>query len=137
MGLFDRMCSAEAMMTYPTLYKMSQSGQLFNVRVFWVWIGNAMLHSLLLYWLPLLAFQQDVVWGHGRDGGYLVLGNTVYSVSQALLVLRHPTNVATLIAVRGDDSVFESSLGDQLLDVDHPPCHLGLNRCLVPLPHYL
>jgi len=80
MGLFDRVCSADAMMSFPLLYKSSQLGSAFNRKVFWLWIANSMFHSILLYWLPLMAFQQDVVWSSGRDGGYLVLGNTVYSV---------------------------------------------------------
>lgn len=50
-------------------------------QVFWVWIINALIHSSLLYWLPLLALKQDVAWANGRDGGYLLLGNFVYTVS--------------------------------------------------------
>jgi len=42
---------------------------------------NALFHSALLYWLPLMALKQDVAWGNGRDGGYLLLGNFVYTVS--------------------------------------------------------
>jgi phospholipid-transporting ATPase len=29
----------------------------------------------------MYAYQGAVVWGNGRDGGYLVLGNMVYTVS--------------------------------------------------------
>ncbi|XP_065347057.1 probable phospholipid-transporting ATPase IA isoform X1 [Cloeon dipterum] len=79
MGLFDRACSADAMTKYPLLYKSSQLGSAFNRNVFWLWIFNSLFHSVLLFWLPLLAFESDVVWSNGRDGGYLVLGNTVYS----------------------------------------------------------
>ncbi|XP_055378275.1 probable phospholipid-transporting ATPase IA isoform X3 [Condylostylus longicornis] len=79
MGLFDKVCSAETMIKYPALYKTSQSATLFNVKVFWIWIGNALLHSILLFWLPLLAYQSESIWGNGKTGGYLVLGNTVYT----------------------------------------------------------
>lgn len=81
MGLFDKTCSAETMMAYPQLYKPSQSGELFNVKVFWVWVVNGMIHSAILYWLPLLACQHDILWMNGKEGGYLVLGNCVYTVS--------------------------------------------------------
>ncbi|EDS27274.1 phospholipid-transporting ATPase 1 [Culex quinquefasciatus] len=63
----------------PRLYEPSQSAQLFNVKVFWYWIFNALVHSVLLYWLPMFTYQGDVIWGNGRDGGYLVLGNIVYT----------------------------------------------------------
>lgn len=50
---------------------------------------NALFHSALLYWLPLMALEQDVAWGNGRDGGYLLLGNFVYTVSVMQLYPLH------------------------------------------------
>ncbi|XP_038106522.1 probable phospholipid-transporting ATPase IA isoform X6 [Culex quinquefasciatus] len=79
MGLFDKVTSAEQMLKEPRLYEPSQSAQLFNVKVFWYWIFNALVHSVLLYWLSMFTYQGDVIWGNGRDGGYLVLGNIVYT----------------------------------------------------------
>lgn len=40
-----------------------------------------MLHSAILYWLPLFMCQGDILWMNGKEGGYLVLGNCVYTVS--------------------------------------------------------
>lgn len=40
-----------------------------------------MIHSIILFWMPKYAYEGDVVWSNGRDGGYLVLGNMVYTVS--------------------------------------------------------
>jgi phospholipid-transporting ATPase len=54
---------------------------MFNVKVFWIWIGNAMIHSIILFWMPKYAFEGDIIWSNGRDGGYLVLGNMVYTVN--------------------------------------------------------
>lgn len=67
---------------YPKLYKPSQSGELFNVKVFWIWVTNGMLHSAILYWLPLFVCQHDILWMNGKEGGYLILGNCVYTVSK-------------------------------------------------------
>ena len=66
-------------MTTPSLYKETQKGVFFNNRVFWKWIFNAILHSMILFWLPMKAFQHGTVWGNGKSGDYLSLGNTVYS----------------------------------------------------------
>ena len=79
LGLFDRRCMAEVAYRYPELYKPSQSAQHFNVKIFWLWTFKALMHSMILFWLPLMAFGQDIVWSHGKDGGYLVLGNAVYT----------------------------------------------------------
>lgn len=72
------------MLKYPKLY--GQKGSNFSVTTFWVWIGNAMVHSILLYWLSMLAVDHEVLWKNGRDGGYLMLGNMVYTVSIQRLI---------------------------------------------------
>ncbi|XP_051154050.1 probable phospholipid-transporting ATPase IA isoform X2 [Leptopilina boulardi] len=80
MGLFDKVCSAETHLAHPRLYATKNDNEhAFNIKVFWIWIFNALVHSSLLYWLALFALQQDVIWKNGRDGGYLVLGNIVYT----------------------------------------------------------
>ncbi|XP_065215293.1 probable phospholipid-transporting ATPase IA isoform X3 [Planococcus citri] len=76
-GIFDKVCSAETMLKHPKLY--SQNSSQFSVKIFWVWIINALLHSVLLFWIPMLAVSQDVIWAHAREGGYLVMGNMVYT----------------------------------------------------------
>lgn len=108
MGLFDKVCSAETHLAHPGLYATKNTGESsFNIKVlyfffydiylhlkycffykalvllvqvFWIWIINALIHSSLLYWLSLMALKEDVIWGNGRDGGYIVLGNFVYTV---------------------------------------------------------
>lgn len=54
LGLFDRYCSAESMVRFPQLYKQSQNSELFNVKIFWMWIANSVYHSILLFWMPVL-----------------------------------------------------------------------------------
>ena len=51
LGLFDRPLKAQTMLKYPQLYKNSQSESDFNIKVFWTWIFNAVLHSILLYYV--------------------------------------------------------------------------------------
>jgi phospholipid-transporting ATPase len=80
LGLFDRSCSAETREKYPSLYHSTQKSELFNHREFWKWIGNAIFHSILLFWLPKLAMSTGVSWPGGQTDGYLVLGNTVYTL---------------------------------------------------------
>ncbi|XP_076039881.1 ATPase phospholipid transporting 8A1 isoform X2 [Oratosquilla oratoria] len=79
LGIFDRSCSAETRMKYPELYRESQSGSHYNWKVFVWWVFLALVHSLLLFILPSLSMTQDIAWGHGRSGGYLMLGNMVYT----------------------------------------------------------
>ncbi|KAL1122527.1 hypothetical protein AAG570_002858 [Ranatra chinensis] len=76
-GLFDKVCSESTMLNNPKLYGSSTHN--FGVTIFWIWIFNALGHSVMLFWLPKLAMEQDVAWPNGRDGGYLMLGNMVYT----------------------------------------------------------
>ncbi|KRG04765.1 probable phospholipid-transporting ATPase IA isoform X5 [Drosophila mojavensis] len=78
-GLFEKFCTADTMLRYPLLYKPSQNAKLFNVRVFWIWIFNALLHSVFLFWLPLFAFESESIWSDGKTSDYLLLGNMVYT----------------------------------------------------------
>jgi phospholipid-transporting ATPase len=78
-GLFDQNCNAHTRMENPGLYKTSQNSELFNNKVFWIWIANATLHSIILYWLPMLAYGEGVVWSSVKSSDYLVLGNIFYS----------------------------------------------------------
>ena len=78
-GLFDRHCLESTRMKNPALYRATQKSDYFNHKVFWKWIGNAIFHSIILYWVPLAIYGEGNVWNSGRSGGYLVLGNIVYS----------------------------------------------------------
>merc|ERR1719402_280064 len=80
LGLFDMNCTAKTRETYPSLYHSSQKSELFNHRVFWKWMGNSIYHSVLLFWIPMFSMRTGVTWSSGHSDGYLVLGNTVYTV---------------------------------------------------------
>ncbi|XP_014253850.1 probable phospholipid-transporting ATPase IA isoform X3 [Cimex lectularius] len=84
-GLFDKVCSADVMLRYPKLYSHRPN---FGVLTFWIWIGNALVHSIILFWLPMWMLQQDTVWPNGREGGYLVLGNFVYTYVVVVVCLK-------------------------------------------------
>ncbi|XP_034247124.1 probable phospholipid-transporting ATPase IA isoform X6 [Thrips palmi] len=88
MGIFDKVCSAEMMLQYPKLYSPSQNGEHLNVKVFWGWIVVAIIHSIILYWLPMLMCQHDVLWSSGFDQSYLVLGNFVYTYTVVTVCLK-------------------------------------------------
>ena len=80
LGIFDKTCSDETREAIPQLYTISQRSELYNSKRFWMWIGNAIYHSILLFWLCKWAMEMGVEWGSGNSDGYLVLGNTVYTM---------------------------------------------------------
>ncbi len=80
MGLFDQYCNAETRMNYPSLYQATQKSEYFNYRVFWLWIAKSIIHSVVLFWMPMWGFSEGVVWVSGKNGDYLVVGNIVYTL---------------------------------------------------------
>lgn len=84
MGIFDKICSGHVMIKYPELYRPSQEAKFLNVQVFWIWIFNAVLHSMILFWLPMFVYGNHILWPSGLGGGNMVLGNMVYTVSNTV-----------------------------------------------------
>ena len=78
-GLFDQNCKADTRMTNPELYKGSQKSDQFSSKVFWKWIFLSVIHSLVIFFIPLGIYKYGQVWHNGRDGDYLVVGNICYS----------------------------------------------------------
>lgn len=91
-----------------------------------------MIHSMILFWMPMYAYYGDVIWSSGREGGYLVLGNMVYTVS-----FNSPTFAPffiiwiDFILVRCGDSLSEGGIDNKLVDVANALLHLGVDRSLV------
>ncbi|XP_072332990.1 phospholipid-transporting ATPase IB isoform X1 [Scyliorhinus torazame] len=79
LGIFERTCSQENMLRFPQLYRITQNADCFNTQVFWGHCINALVHSIILFWLPLKALQQDSVLMNGQAMDYLFLGNIVYT----------------------------------------------------------
>jgi len=96
-GLFDRTASAETMMRFPGLYKLSQNRRSFSVLVFWIWILNATYHSVILFWLSKLALVNGVAWPNGQEGGWLMLGNTVYTYVVVTVCLKAALEIDTWV----------------------------------------
>merc|ERR1711915_184377 len=51
-----------------------------NPTVFWRWIIQAIAHSAILFWIPLMTMETGVNNAHGYSEGYLEIGNTIYTV---------------------------------------------------------
>ncbi|XP_026564725.1 phospholipid-transporting ATPase IB isoform X4 [Pseudonaja textilis] len=79
LGIFERSCSQDNMLRFPQLYKITQNADGFNSRVFWGHCINALIHSIILFWLPLKALEHDTVFTNGQAVDYLFVGNIVYT----------------------------------------------------------
>jgi hypothetical protein len=62
----DKNCTAEARTN-----RNIQNNENFNNKVLWTWILVALVHSIVLYWLPMPAYGEGVIWGSGKSGDLL------------------------------------------------------------------
>ncbi|XP_064441876.1 phospholipid-transporting ATPase IB-like [Mirounga angustirostris] len=79
LGIFEQCCSQKSLLTYPQLYRISQAGNTFNTKVFWFQCLNALIHSFILFWMPMKMLEHDMVLQGGHTTDYLFLGNFIYT----------------------------------------------------------
>ncbi|XP_053419309.1 phospholipid-transporting ATPase IB-like [Nycticebus coucang] len=79
LGIFEQCCSKSSLLKYPQVYTMSQTGEIFNTKVFWIQCINALIHSFIIYWFPTKMLENDVVSRCGYTTDYLFLGNFIYT----------------------------------------------------------
>ncbi|KAF0724158.1 hypothetical protein AaE_009804 [Aphanomyces astaci] len=72
-GIFDEDVSPEQAMAFPALYKTGQRNDDLNVYRFCLWIGNAIFHACVSFWLPIY-----IVAGYPTEAFHLQ-GTTIYT----------------------------------------------------------
>lgn len=90
-GWFERPCEPHKLLNKPQLYQNTQLSLKFNGKVFWKMFMNSIFHSFMLFFLTFLCYT-DMDWGNGftgfaseilspngQVGGYLYIGNYVYT----------------------------------------------------------
>jgi phospholipid-transporting ATPase len=94
-GVFDQFVSARILDRYPQLYMLGQKNAFFTKTAFWLWVANALYHSLVSTSKPLtlsallrppqITFGFSIIlwWGdlkqtNGLDTGHWFWGTALY-----------------------------------------------------------
>ncbi|KAH0831015.1 Ca-transporting ATPase [Lanmaoa asiatica] len=77
-GIFDQFVSARVLDRYPQLYSLGQKNVFFTKTAFWLWIGNALYHSLILFGFSVILFWGDLKQATGLDSGHWFWGTALY-----------------------------------------------------------
>lgn len=77
-GIFDQFVSARILDRYPQLYQLGQRNEFFTKTSFWMWVGNALYHSILTYGFSVILFWGDLKQSDGLDSGHWFWGTTLY-----------------------------------------------------------
>jgi hypothetical protein len=87
MGIFDRNCSSKMRMEVPALYLGTSNGA-FTLKQFFKWVMIALFHSMSLFWITRALYGDGTIWGDGKEGGYLILGNCIYTYVVVVVSLK-------------------------------------------------
>ncbi|RXW15132.1 hypothetical protein EST38_g10722 [Candolleomyces aberdarensis] len=77
-GMFDQFVSARILDRYPQLYTLGQKNEFFTKTSFWLWVFNALFHSLILFGFSVILFWGDLKLDNGLDSGHWFWGTTLY-----------------------------------------------------------
>ncbi|KAM6501949.1 calcium transporting ATPase [Amanita muscaria] len=92
-GVFDQFVSARILDRYPQLYTLGQKNRFFTKTAFWLWITNALYHSIICFGFSVILFWGDLKLADGLDAGHWFWGTTLY-----LIVLLTVLGKAALIS---------------------------------------
>jgi len=79
LGIFDKDVDDNYVLEHPQLYRTGPSRYYFNFKVFWGWVFTAVWHSLVLYGMVGLAFDQSNVFPDGRSLDLFSMGTVSYT----------------------------------------------------------
>ncbi|KAI9140986.1 hypothetical protein BKA69DRAFT_1076577 [Paraphysoderma sedebokerense] len=87
-GIFDKVLLEKYLESVPELYTMSQSGKLFSVKVFWSWLFNALVHSIILFFSVKFAYGTDVTESDGINSSIWNMGVVLYTSVLATVIFK-------------------------------------------------
>ncbi|KAI0262598.1 calcium transporting ATPase [Gloeopeniophorella convolvens] len=77
-GVFDQFVSARILDRYPQLYMLGQTNAFFTKTAFWLWVGNALYHSIIAFGFSVILFWGDLKQSNGLDSGHWFWGTMLY-----------------------------------------------------------
>ncbi|KAI0060491.1 calcium transporting ATPase [Artomyces pyxidatus] len=77
-GVFDQFVSARILDRYPQLYMLGQQNAFFTKTAFWLWVANALYHSVVLFGFSVILFWGDLKQSTGFDSGHWFWGTMLY-----------------------------------------------------------
>lgn len=77
-GMLDQDLSAETAEAHPEVFVSGRLNLNLNMGKMLSWIANAFVHSIIIFWLPVL-YAEDAWSDNGQEDGLLVVGTTIYT----------------------------------------------------------
>ncbi|KAK9728789.1 drs2 neo1 protein [Basidiobolus ranarum] len=85
LGMFEKDLNAETLLRFPSLYKTGQNNEMFNLKIFWVWMINGVIQSVWITYIPLIT-QGAFSRGDVEDSPQLYFLGVIVYTSVVLVV---------------------------------------------------
>ena len=137
LGVYDMDLKPSTVYRYPQLYGPCIRNERFNVRLFWGWIGMAMVESVILSVLPMYFQQNESAKPMLGGMGFWESGSTCYTaviivVNCKVLGLLHRWNwcYLAIVVLSLGAWFFVAFLISSSLNLDYDFFHTFLNQCM-------
>ncbi|VDM25719.1 unnamed protein product [Toxocara canis] len=126
LGIWDRLFSFDIMEQYPGLYVLSQREQTFNLKLFFSWVANGVLHAFVIFFVGYHTFKQDVMWSSGRIANIRCFGTAMNIMSLvacggSLTMMFIYLFSYCLTSPHSPVVVVDPEMADIILDIFHSP----------------
>jgi phospholipid-transporting ATPase len=78
-GIFDQFVNAKQLLSNPKLYKLGQTNSFYNNFIFFQWIAESIIHSVMIFFLWTVAYGEAVILTDGRSADNWAFGQMVYA----------------------------------------------------------
>lgn len=93
LGVLDRDVPSKVALEIPALYRDGLERVFLNIRVFWLWMFEGILHACLVVFLPMAAYGYFNILADGENVGLWDLGSLVFLAVITVASLRIATEV--------------------------------------------
>jgi len=87
-AIFEKDLREDVLMAVPEAYQELKRGHLLNYKTTFWWFFNAVWHSLVIYFVVYIIFQNDVIWDSGKTAGLWSLGYYVQTFAVLVVLLK-------------------------------------------------
>ncbi|KAJ3022211.1 hypothetical protein HKX48_006733 [Thoreauomyces humboldtii] len=97
-GIFDQYIFSRNLERYPQLYRLGQTNEFYNNTIFWGWIVNSFIHSMLLYYMMSAIYGEGVMLGsNGFVANIWIFGEMIYTVDLLTITIKAALTVSTWV----------------------------------------
>ena len=87
-AIFEKDIEPDIIDQYPEVFRRVQTGYQFSYSSLFVWVLNAIWHSIIFFFGGVILLGNEPFYGNGRSTGLRVMGNMVSTIAITIVILK-------------------------------------------------